>query len=86
MDKNYNINLSVNIMNKIKLGIYRHYKGNTYKVLHIAKHSETLEDMVIYQDVNNPDKIWARPASMWDDDIEIDGKTVKRFELVEEIL
>ncbi len=86
MDKNYNINLSVNIMNKIKLGIYRHYKGNMYKVLHIAKHSETLEDMVIYQDVNNPDKIWARPAFMWNDDIEIDGKTVKRFELMEEIL
>lgn len=86
MDKNYNINLSVNIMNKIKLGIYRHYKGNIYKVLHIAKHSETLEDMVIYQDVSAPDKIWARPASMWDDDIEIDGKTVKRFELMEEAL
>lgn len=73
-------------MSEIKLGIYRHYKGNTYKVLHIAKHSETLEDMVIYQDVNDPDKIWARPASMWNDDIEIDEKTVKRFELMEESL
>lgn len=51
-------------MNEIKLEIYTHYKGNTYKVLHIAKHSETLEDMVIYQDVNAPDKIWARPATM----------------------
>ena len=73
-------------MSEIKLGTYRHYKGNTYKVLHIAKHSETLEDMVIYQDVNNPDKIWARPASMWNDDIKIDEKTVKRFEFMEEIL
>ena len=71
-------------MNEFKLGIYRHYKGNTYRVLHIAKHSETLEDMVIYQDINAPDKIWARPASMWNDDIEISGKTVKRFELIEE--
>ena len=70
-------------MNEIKLGTYRHYKGNTYKVLHIAKHSETFEDMVIYQDVNAPDKIWARPASMWNDDIEIDGRTVKRFALIE---
>lgn len=69
-------------MSEIKLGIYRHYKGNIYKVLHIAKHSETLENMVIYQDVNAPDKIWARPISMWNDDIEIDGKTVKRFELL----
>ena len=68
-------------MNEIKLEIYTHYKGNTYKVLHIAKHSETLEDMVIY-----PDKIWARPATMWNDDVEIDGKTVKRFEPMEEIL
>ncbi len=73
-------------MSEIKLGTYRHYKGNTYKVLHIAKHSETLEDMVVYQDVNNPDKIWARPLSMWNDDIAIDGKTVKRFELIEEAL
>lgn len=73
-------------MHEIKLGIYQHYKGNTYKVLHIAKHSETLEDMVIYQNVNAPDKIWARPASMWNDTIEIDGKTVKRFELMEETL
>lgn len=73
-------------MNKIKLEIYRHYKGNTYEVLHIAKHSETLEDMVIYQDVNSPDKIWARPATMWNDNVEIDGKTVKRFEPMEEIL
>ncbi len=73
-------------MSEVKLGIYRHYKGNTYKVLSIAKHSETLEDMVIYQDVNAPDKIWARPASMWNDDIEIDSKTVKRFELMEETL
>lgn len=73
-------------MSKIKSGIYHHYKGNTYKVLHIAKYSKTLEDMVIYQDVNAPDKIWARPASMWNDDIEIDGKTVKRFELMEETL
>lgn len=72
-------------MSKIKSGIYRHYKGNMYKVLHIAKHSETLEDMVIYQDVNAPEKIWARPASMWNDDIEIDGKIIKRFELTNEI-
>lgn len=70
-------------MDEIKLGIYRHYKGNIYRVLHIATHSETLEDMAVYQDINNPDKIWARPASMWNDDIEIDGKTVKRFQFVE---
>jgi len=69
-------------MSEIKSGIYRHYKGNIYKVLYIAKHSETLEDMVVYQDVNNPDKIWARPISMWNDDIEIEGKIVKRFRFI----
>ena len=73
-------------MSEIKLDTYRHYKGNTYQVLHIAKHSETLVDMVIYQDVNAPDKILTRPATMWNDDIEIDGKSVKRFELMEEAL
>ena len=63
-------------MDMIKLGTYRHYKGNVYKVLCIAKHSETLEKMVIYQDVT------ARPASMWNEDVEVDGKTVKRFQLI----
>lgn len=71
-------------MNKIKPGIYRHYKGNIYKVLHIAKNSETLEDMIIYQDINASEKIWARPASMWNEDILIDGKTVKRFQFIKE--
>lgn len=70
-------------MSKIKLGIDCHYKGNIYKVLHIARNSETLEDMVIYQNINDPDKIWARPAFMWNDDVEIDGKTVKQFRFVE---
>jgi len=64
----------------IKYGIYRHYKGNVYEVIALARHSETLEDMVIYRDVNAPEKVWARPASMWNDEIELDGKTVKRFE------
>ena len=65
---------------EIKYGIYRHYKGNVYEVIALARHSETLEDMVIYRDVNVPEKVWARPASMWNDEIELDGKTVKRFE------
>ncbi len=61
------------------------------KVIHIRfcilqSIAKTLVDMVIYQDVNAPDKILTRPATMWNDDIEIDGKTVKRFELMEEAL
>lgn len=63
-------------------GIYRHYKGNIYKVLCVAKHSETLEDMVIYQDTTDESKIWARPASMWDEIVTVDGKDVLRFQKI----
>lgn len=70
-------------MDKIKKSLYRHYKGNLYEVIAFAKHSETLEDLVIYQDVNNPEKVWARPASMWNDIVDYDGKAVKRFQPVE---
>lgn len=69
-------------MSEIKLGVYRHYKGNIYRVLHIAKHSETLEDMVVYQDVNCPDKLWVRPAFMWNDDVIVKDKLVKRFQFL----
>jgi len=67
---------------EIKQGVYRHYKGNTYCVLHTAVHSETLEEMVVYQDVNNPEKIWTRPASMWNETVTVDGIEKKRFELI----
>ena len=63
-----------------KTGIYRHYKGNIYRLLMVARHSETLEEMVIYQDVNAPEKIWARPAQMWEETVETGGKVVPRFE------
>ena len=68
----------------IKLGIYRHYKGNTYEVIGFAKHSETLEDMVIYKPLYGEGGTWVRPLSMWDNPIEVDGKTVKRFEYIGE--
>ena len=64
----------------MKQGLYRHYKGNLYRLLYIARHSETLEEMVIYQDVNNPEKIWARPASMWEETVEVGGERVSRFQ------
>ena len=69
-------------MNTIPLGIYRHYKGDQYEVIGFAKHSETLEDMVIYKALYGESGVWVRPLSMWDNPIEIDGKTVKRFEYV----
>ena len=64
----------------ITLGIYRHYKGNQYEVVGFAKHSETLEDMVIYKALYGEQGTWVRPLSMWDNPIEVDGKIVKRFE------
>jgi hypothetical protein len=71
-------------MNPIPLGIYRHYKGNQYEVIGFAKHSEMLEDMVIYKALYGERGTWVRPLSMWDNPIEVDGKTVKRFEYVGE--
>jgi len=71
-------------MKPIPLGIYRHYKGNQYEVVGFAKHSETLEDMVVYKALYGEHGTWVRPLSMWDDPIEVNGKTVKRFEYVGE--
>ena len=58
---------------------YRHIKGNVYRVLHIAKHSETLEDMIVYQALYGVRGIWVRPKAMFDEKIERDGKTFRRF-------
>ena len=58
---------------------YRHFKGNLYRVLHIAKHSETLEEMVVYQAMYGERGIWVRPKSMFEEDIERDGQTFRRF-------
>ena len=64
--------------------IYRHYKGNKYKVLAIGRHTESLEDLVIYEALYDNHEIWCRPISMWEEEIEINGKIVKRFEKIEE--
>ena len=58
---------------------YKHFKGNIYKVIHVAKHSETLEDMVVYQAMYGEKGIWVRPKAMFDEVIERDGKTFRRF-------
>jgi Uncharacterized protein conserved in bacteria len=66
----------------IPLGTYRHYKGYLYEALGFATHSESLESMVIYKALYGERKTWVRPLSMWEEIVEVDGKTVKRFELV----
>jgi len=71
-------------MSQIKPGKYRHFKGNEYRVLYIAKHSETLEDMVVYQALYGDRGIWVRPAAMWNEIIERDGLTFRRFEYIGE--
>ncbi len=65
----------------MKVGeIYKHYKGNIYQIIALAKHSETTEDMVVYQNVEHKD-IWVRPSHMWSE--VVDDKGTKRFSLVE---
>ncbi len=71
-------------MVQIKPGKYRHFKANEYLVLYTAKHSETLEEMVVYQALYGERAIWVRPVTMWNEIIERDGLTFRRFEYVGE--
>lgn len=61
---------------------YQHYKGKTYKLIGIAKHSETLEEMVVYQAEYGDNAIWVRPKDMFFEKVEVDGKLVDRFKEV----
>ena len=58
---------------------YRHFKGTIYRVLHIAKHSETLEEMIVYQAMYGERGVWVRPKAMFEDVINKDGKIFRRF-------
>lgn len=64
-------------------GKYRHYKGNEYEVICMARHSETEEEMVVYRALYGERGVWVRPASMWNETVEKDGKTFKRFTRIE---
>lgn len=68
----------------IRLGRYRHFKGGEYEVIGVARHSETLEEMVVYRALYGEKGLWVRPASMWDETIERDGKRFKRFTYIGE--
>ena len=69
-------------MEEVKSGIYRHFKGKEYRVLYTARHSETLEDMVVYQALYGAGGIWVRPASMWSERVDRDGYSGPRFVFV----
>ena len=70
-------------MEEIRIGRYRHFKGGEYEVIGTATHSETLETYVIYRALYGEGKTWIRPLSMWNETVEKDGKTVKRFEYID---
>ena len=64
---------------QIPLGIYRHFKGNLYEAVAIAKHSETLEEMVVYRALYGEGEFWIRPLSLWMEQIERNGEKIPRF-------
>lgn len=68
----------------IRPGKYRHFKGNEYQVIGTARHSETMELMVVYRALYGDYGLWVRPASMWNETVTRDGKTFQRFTLIEE--
>ena len=63
----------------IPLGIYRHFKGNLYEAIAVAKHSETLEDMVVYRALYGESGVWVRPLSLWTEQVSRNGESVPRF-------
>lgn len=70
----------------VKRGIYKHYKGKEYRVIGVAKHSETLEDLVVYEVLykNDLSRLWVRPLAMFVEDVEVNGQKIKRFEYIGE--
>ena len=68
----------------IKSGKYRHYKGNDYEVLGVAKHSEDESELVVYRPLYGDRGLWVRPLSMFCENVELDGQQVARFKYVEE--
>jgi hypothetical protein len=67
---------------EIRLGKYRHFKGKEYEVIGVAKHSESLEEMVVYRALYGKGGLWVRPVSMWNEEVEKDGVRYKRFTFI----
>lgn len=67
---------------ELKPGIYRHFKGNLYELVGIAKHSETLEPMVVYRALYGEGGLWVRPAAMWREQVDRDGYRGPRFQFL----
>ena len=73
------------VENMVPQGIYRHYKGNLYQVLHTAQHSETEESLVVYRCLYGEYGVWVRPLAMFVETVEFNGKEVPRFELIKQL-
>lgn len=69
---------------EIKPGKYRHFNGNYYEVIGVARHSETMEEMVVYRALYGEHGLWVRPAAMWTETIDRDGYHGPRFQYVEQ--
>jgi cyclomaltodextrinase / maltogenic alpha-amylase / neopullulanase len=67
----------------LKLGIYKHFKGNKYEVLGVAKHSETREELVVYRALYGEGELWVRPKEMFLEDVEVSGIRTPRFKYIE---
>lgn len=67
----------------IAIGLYKHFKGSTYRVIGVGRHSETLEEMVIYVSPKSDADYWVRPLAMFDEIVEHEGKSCKRFTFIE---
>ena len=66
-------------MNEVTPGRYRHYKGNEYTVIGTARHSETLEEQIVYRQEYGERGLWVRPAAMFQEHVEVNGQSVPRF-------
>jgi hypothetical protein len=75
--------MTQSIQDPITQGIYRHYKGNLYQVLHTARHSETEETLVVYRCLYGEYGVWVRPIEMFGESVTVDGKLMPRFELIQ---
>jgi cyclomaltodextrinase / maltogenic alpha-amylase / neopullulanase len=71
-------------MEQVVKGRYRHYKGREYEVIDVARHSETMEELVVYRALYGDRGLWVRPRDMFFQKIMIEGKEVERFELITE--
>ena len=71
--------------NTVPQGIYRHYKGSLYQVMHTAQHSETEESLVVYRCLYGEYGVWVRPLAMFTETVSVEGQDIPRFELIQSL-